>query len=158
MRSRLWDILALAGFLVLSAIVAAVGGGATAASVSSWYPTLDKPFFNPPDLLFGPVWTILYTMMAVAAWRIWRSADPSRIRALFIYGVQLALNLAWPLIFFGLRQAGAAIVVIVVLLIAVVATIRLFYPIDRIAAWLLLPYLAWIAFATALNAAIWLLN
>ncbi len=158
MTQKTRDIIALAGFLAASAVVALIGGAATAASVSTWYPDLVKPPFNPPDWLFGPVWTVLYIMMAIAAWRVWRSGHSGRRRALTAYGVQLVLNLAWSLIFFGLRQPGLALIDIVLLVAMVGLTIRLFHPIDRIAALLLVPYLAWIGFATILNAAIWWLN
>lgn len=146
--------------VAIALAVGAVGGLATASSVTTWYPGLDKPPFNPPNAVFGPVWTGLYVLMALAAWRIWRAgpADGRRRRALTLYGVQLALNLAWSLIFFGLRQPGLALAEVVVLLAAILATIAAFWPIDRPAALMLVPYAAWVTFATALNFEIWRLN
>ena len=161
-RSRLRDALGLAGFVALSFAVAGAGGAITATSVGSWYPTLAKPAFNPPDWVFGPVWTLLYAMIAVAGWRVWRlrgwtrngALDP----ALLAWALQLGLNLCWSFVFFGARMIGAALVEIVVLLAAIVVTVQLFRRVDRLAAWLLVPYAAWVAFATLLNAALWRLN
>lgn len=144
--------------LAASAVVATIGGVATAGSVATWYPTLVKPSFNPPDWIFGPVWTVLYIMMALAAWRIWCTDHPDRARALAAYGIQLMLNLAWSLIFFGMQRPDLALVEIVLLVAMVAVTARWFWTIDRLAGLLLIPYLLWISFATVLNAAIWRLN
>jgi tryptophan-rich sensory protein len=152
------NLVALGGFLAASAAVALIGGAATAASVTTWYPSLVKPPFNPPDWVFGPVWTVLYIMMAVAAWRVWCSDKPGRVPALVAYALQLVLNLGWSLIFFGLQQPGLALIEIIGLVAMVAVTMHRFWPIDRTAGLLLAPYLAWISFATILNAAIWLLN
>jgi translocator protein len=140
--------------------VGAIGGLATASSVETWYPSLNKPVFNPPNAVFGPVWTTLYVLMAVAAWRVWRAAPPgvTRQRAIGLYSVQLVLNLAWSLIFFGLRQPDLALVELVVLLAAVLATTAVFFRIDRPAGWLMVPYGAWVSFAGLLNFEIWRLN
>ncbi len=142
--------------------MAAVGGAVTATSVGSWYPTLAKPAFNPPDWLFAPVWTTLYLMIAFAGWRVWRlrgwtgprGLDP----AMLAWALQLALNLCWSFVFFGARMIGAALVEIAVLFVAIVATGWSFWRVDRLAAWLLLPYAAWVGFAAVLNAALWRLN
>ena len=101
---------ALAVFVGLCALVAAVGGAATASSLQTWYRALHKPSFNPPDWVFGPVWTLLYLMVAVAAWRVWRRGGRGRAVALALWGGQLTLNLAWSLIFFGLRAPGPALI------------------------------------------------
>ena len=139
--------------------VGAIGGLATASSVDTWYAGLNKPVFNPPNAVFGPVWTTLYVIMAVAAWRIWRSAPASGRRpALILYAVQLALNLAWSLIFFGLRAPGLALAEVLVLLAAVLATAVAFRRIDRPAGLMMVPYAAWVTFASALNLEIWRLN
>jgi translocator protein len=142
--------------LVAVAVVAATGGLATDTGPGSWYETLEQPSWNPPDWLFGPVWTLLYVAMAVAAWLVARRGlhRPDVRRALAAYGVQLALNLAWSLVFFGLESPVGGLVVIVALLGGIVLTILLLRPIDRRAALLLVPYLAWVGYATALNAAI----
>ncbi len=156
---RARDALALCLALILCFAVSALGGLITAQSVGTWYQDLAKPPFNPPDWIFAPVWTALYLLMAIAAWRVWRRAGWRDGRtALTAFGVQLALNLAWSATFFGLRMPGAAIVVALVLLAAIAFTTRRFWTIDRPAGLLLVPLLAWVAFATVLNTAIWWLN
>lgn len=153
------DLLALAGFVALCLAVAAAGGAVTSTSVDTWYAALEKPAFNPPDWVFGPVWTVLYLMMALAAWRVWRLAGERDVRAaLGLWALQLALNLTWSYVFFGARMIGAALAEIAVLLVAIVATLALFWRLDRIAGALLVPYAAWVAFALVLNAALWRLN
>ena len=152
------SLAALAVSLALAFAVAAIGGWVTAGSVSSWYPTLVKPPFNPPDWIFGPVWTALYALMALAAWRVWRADSPGRRPALRLYGLQLGLNLLWSVLFFGLHQPGWALIEIAVLFIAIAATGRTFLQIDRIAGLCFVPYGLWVAFAAALNASIWWLN
>jgi translocator protein len=121
--------------------------------------SLEKPAFNPPSWVFGPVWTVLYAMMAVAAWLVWREAGfGGATAALSLFFVQLALNLAWSGIFFGLRQPGWALVEIAVLWAAILATMILFFRHSTLAGWLLVPYLLWVSFASVLNAALWRLN
>lgn len=139
--------------------VAALGGLATASSVETWYTTLQKPAFNPPNGVFAPVWTTLYALMAIAAWRVWQASSGAvRRRAIGLYAVQLALNLGWSLLFFGLRQPGLALAEIAVLLVAVVLTGLTFWRIDRPAGLMFAPYTAWVAFASLLNFEIWRLN
>jgi translocator protein len=151
--------LVLAAFLAASFVVAAVGGMFTAAAMPEWYMTLAKPAFNPPSWIFGPVWTALYIMMAVAAWLVWKASGfRGAAAALTVYGVQLGLNLAWSGIFFALRSPGWALVEIVVLWLAILATAVLFFRHSRAAGWLLMPYLLWVSFAAVLNGAIWRLN
>ncbi|MGB3938036.1 MAG: TspO/MBR family protein [Burkholderiales bacterium] len=157
-RSTVRDLAALAGFVLLCLAVGAAGGLATATSVDTWYPTLAKPAFNPPNWVFGPVWTTLYLLMALAAWRVWRSGAAGARLALGAWALQLALNLCWSLVFFGLQQIGAALAEILVLLAAILLTAFLSWRIDRLAGALYVPYLAWVAFATVLNAALWRLN
>lgn len=153
------NYLMLGAFALASFTVSALGGAITASSVGTWYQTLNKPFFNPPDWLFGPVWTALFAAMAVAAWWVWRHGpSPAVTRALQLHGLQLALNFTWTAIFFGLQQPAAAFFQIIVFWLAVAATIQAFAQVDRWAAWLMVPYLAWISFAAALNGAIWWLN
>lgn len=158
-RSPIVEIVALVLFVGLCLGVGALGAAVTATSVKTWYATLAKPSFNPPDAVFGPVWTVLYVLMAIAAWRVWRVADRETARGpLALFALQLALNLGWSVIFFGLERIGPAVAVILMLELAVVATVLAFRPIDRIAAWLLVPYVLWVGFATVLNIAIWRLN
>ncbi len=137
------------------------GAAATGAFVSTdgWYATLAKPTWNPPNWVFGPVWTALYIMMAVAAWLVWRQGGWRRQRrALALYVAQWALNALWTPLFFGLRRPDLAFACIVLLLIAIALTMSAFRPARRLAALLLLPYAAWVGFATVLNFAIWRLN
>lgn len=139
--------------------VGAIGGAVTATSVGSWYQQLRKPSFNPPNWVFAPVWTALYIAMAVAAWRVWRARGLEGARsALVLFALQLALNLGWSILFFGLRQIGPALIEILILLATLVATTLAFRRIDGIAALLLVPYVAWVSFATVLTAAVWRLN
>lgn len=153
------DILALVLLVGLCLGVGGLGGAVTAESVTTWYATLNKPSFNPPNWIFGPVWTALYILMGVAAWRVWRSADRDTARGpLAVFALQLAVNLGWSVAFFGLRNPGLAVVVILALDLLVLATALMFRRIDRLAAWLLVPYLAWISFATLLNITIWRIN
>lgn len=137
-----------------------VEGGATVPNIRTWYEVLPHPPLTPPNGVFGPVWTILYVAMAVAAWRVWRSPDilVRQRRALIWWGWQLAVNALWSPIFFGLHRPFASLCVILVLDGLIAATIAVFRPIDRIAAWLMAPYLAWCVFATYLNAGFWWLN
>ncbi|MFJ6794929.1 TspO/MBR family protein [Streptomyces sp. NPDC091268] len=145
---------ALAAFFVLAYAVAAAGALAS-SNAAEVYASLDRPAWAPPAWLFGPVWTVLYATIAVAGWLVWRRAgDPGRRRALAWWGVQLVLNLAWTPLFFGARRYGLALVDILFLVTAVVVTLRLFHRIDRSAGLLLIPYLAWVCFATALNGAL----
>ncbi|WP_421696145.1 TspO/MBR family protein [Aestuariivirga sp.] len=151
------DWLVLAGFILLCNAAGIFGGLVTADSVGSWYSTLAKPSWNPPSWLFGPVWTLLYIMMAVAAWLVWRTKD--RVGpALTLFFVQLALNVAWSLIFFGARSPGMALVEVVFLWAAVLLTMLAFFKRHTIAGWLFVPYLAWVSFAAFLNLTIWQLN
>jgi tryptophan-rich sensory protein len=148
--------LGLFGWLALSFSAAAIGGR---FMPGGWYASLNKPSWNPPGWVFGPVWTALYTMMAVAAWLVWRRGGWSaQRRALTLFLVQLALNAAWSPLFFGLRRPGIAFAEIVLLWVAIAATLAAFRPVNRAAAWLLAPYLTWVSFAAALNFTLWRLN
>jgi benzodiazapine receptor len=158
-RNRLVDLIALAFFVALCLGIGALGGSVVATSVDTWYADLAKPSFTPPDSVFGPVWTALYVLMAIAAWRVWRAADRDTRRGpLTLFALQLALTLGWTVVFFGLQKIGAALATIIVLDVGVVVTTLAFRPIDRWAGLLMVPYLAWAAFATVLNIAIWRLN
>ncbi len=158
-RTRAGDLLGLGGFLVLCLAISAIGGWVTADSVGTWYRTLQKPVFNPPDWVFAPVWTLLYLMIALAGWRVWRRAGLSGARAgMVAYSAQLALNLAWSFLFFGGRMIGIALAEIVLLFVAIGVNAVLFWRTDRLAGWLLVPYAAWVAFACVLNFALWRLN
>jgi benzodiazapine receptor len=131
----------------------------TSTSVKTWYVRLRKPSFNPPAWLFAPVWLLLYLMMATSAWLVWRNAGWSVPRPVFIlFFVQLGFNLAWSGLFFGLHRPGLAFFDILLLLAAIVATAITFRLFSELAFWLLIPYAAWVAFASLLNFEIWRLN
>jgi translocator protein len=148
---------ALLGLLAASAVVAYLGSQVTVGNVEGWYATADKAPWSPPNWVFGAVWTVLYTAMAVAAWLVWRSNTPGRRPALAVYFLQLALNLAWTPVFFGLYPAlgsaalWLALAIIVALALAVAAAVLCFGPISRTAGLLMLPYLSWVVFAVSLN-------
>jgi tryptophan-rich sensory protein len=152
-RSSTQSGLGLAGWILVTFLAPL---GAIFAPPGAWYLALNKPSWNPPPWLFAPVWTGLYLGMALAAWLVWKQGDQPR--ALRRYFVQLALNALWTPVFFGAHQAGAALVVIMALWLAIVLTLRAFWAVDRLAGWLLLPYLMWVSFATFLNFTIWRLN
>jgi len=156
-RGRDWIVLAL--LLALSAIVAGISGAVTVQNVGVWYAALNKPAFNPPNAVFGPAWTVLYIAMAVAAWRVWRRRSHARVRIpTGLYLTQMVFNFAWSILFFGLHRIGDALIDILILLGLLAATTVAFWKRDKIAGALMIPYLAWVAFAAVLNAAIWTLN
>ena len=151
---------ALVAFIGLCGAVMAVGGAVTAPAIPVWYDGLAKPSYTPPSWAFSVVWPILYLAMAVAAWLVWRRAGglgPAR-GAFLLFGVQLALNLLWSILFFGLMAPGAALVEIVALWLAIAATTVAFWRIEILSGLFFVPYLAWVAYAILLNAAIWRLN
>ncbi len=151
---------ALLGFGVSSFAAAAIGGAATRRSVDSWYDTLRKPTVTPPKAVFGPVWTLLYGAMALAAWLDWRQGrrEGDARLALGLYGLQLGLNTLWSVVFFGLRSPALALPVIGLLWSSIAAWLRASARLDRRAAALIAPYLAWVGFASYLNLRIWQLN
>ncbi|MGZ8995892.1 MAG: TspO/MBR family protein [Rhodospirillales bacterium] len=158
-RSRRDALIGLAGFLATCFAVAGAAGAITADSVATWYQTLNKPAFTPPDAVFAPVWTVLYAAMALAGWRVWRKVGFAGGRtALGLFAIQLLLNGAWSFLFFGAHLVGVALVEIVILWLVIAATTVAFWRIDRIAGLLFVPYLLWVGYATALNAGIWLAN
>lgn len=139
--------------------VAGIGGSWTASEIPGWYRTLTRPAISPPNWIFGPVWTLLYAMMAVAAWLVWQSpASPQRNCGLILFLVQLALNLAWSFLFFRCHAIGAALAEVVVLWAAIGATTLVFGRTAPFAAWLMALYWAWVSFAAVLNASFWRLN
>jgi len=157
MKKSPWLPLGL--FLLLAFCAAGIGALATTSSVDTWYPTLRKPAWNPPNWVFGPVWTLLYIAMAVAAWRVWRVGSVQAARTTFrLYGSQLALNALWSILFFGLRSPGAALLDIAVLWLVLIRILARFREVDRLAAWLWSAYVLWVSFAFLLNAAVWDLN
>lgn len=132
----------------------------TIAAIPTWYATLDKPALSPPNWIFGPVWTTLYALMGTAAFLVWeKGLDKKKVRgALRYFGIQLALNFLWSLLFFGLHSPFLALFDIALLWIVIIATIFKFYKISKPASYLLVPYLLWVTFASYLNYSIWILN
>jgi len=167
--SRLPDDYPVAALLVavLACEVAGASGAVfTAQGLASWYGTLARPDLAPPNWVFGPVWTTLFALMGVAVWLVWRRAgDPAaasqvgQVRtALGVFAIHFIFNIAWSAVFFGQQSIGGGLVVIAVLWVLIVATIRAFDRVDRRAALLLVPYLAWVSFAAYLNYRFWVLN
>lgn len=154
--SRRRDVLGLAAFVVMCFGVSLLGGRATLPALAHWYPALAKPTWTPPEWVFGPVWTLLYPTVAVAGWLAWREGRSRR--GTLLYLLQLTLNAAWPWVFFGERRIGWALVCAVVLWGAILGTVVAFWRVSRGAAVLMLPYLGWVGFALALNAALWRMN
>jgi translocator protein len=150
------NVLALAGFVFLCLAAGGLAGFATSQSVTEWYPTLNKPSWNPPAWVFAPAWTVLYIMMGVAAWLVWKAGNART--ALILFFAQLALNVAWSFLFFGARSPGLGLIDVIAMWLAIAATIFAFSFRSRLAAFLMVPYLCWVSFATALNAAIVLMN
>jgi len=144
--------------LLLPQIAGGLGAFFTLSSVQTWYLTLNKPSWNPPSWLFGPVWTTLYVLMGIACFLLWKNKHPLQKKALTLYFVQLFLNLLWSPAFFGAQNPLLGVVVIVPLWIGILFCILIFRQINSWAALLLVPYLLWVTFATVLNATIWYLN
>jgi tryptophan-rich sensory protein len=146
-------------WLVLCLGAAWTGSLITRPAIPGWYAELAKPAWTPPSWVFGPVWTALYIMMAVAAWLVWRKGGAAAAAVpLGLFLVQLALNVSWSPLFFGLHRPDLAFFVIVLLWCAILATLVAFWRVSPAAGWLLLPYLLWVTYASALNFAIWRLN
>lgn len=163
--SKVKSALVLVAFLAISFAVAAFGSTATISNVDGWYADAEKAFWSPPNWLFGPVWTTLYTLMSIAAWLVWRERHRVNVRsALTLYVVQLVLNAIWTPVFFGLYPfAGApalwiALGIILALDVLVLLTMMSFWKSSRLASWMLVPYWIWVLFATTLNWALAALN
>ena len=146
--------------ILVCQIAGFIGSILTRSSVSTWYPTLIKPHFTPPDWLFAPVWITLYILIGIAAFLVWRRGFHHQVtkRALALFGVQLILNVLWSFFFFGLKSPLAGLIEIAILGIAIILTIRSFLQVSRTAGLLLIPYFLWVTFATGLNLSIWYLN
>jgi translocator protein len=159
MKSTLHQAAALGLCVGVCFAAAAVGALFTSPNVPDWYASLNKPSWTPPSWVFGPAWSLLYLAMGISAWRVWRIAGFRLAAApLALFGIQLILNMAWSGLFFGLRSPGAALMEIILLWGAILATMIAFRRRSAAAGWLMLPYLAWVTFAAALNLAIWNLN
>lgn len=135
-----------------------LGSFFTISSIPTWYVTLTKPSFSPPNFVFGPVWATLYALMGISLYLVWSSKAKSKQYALTLFFVQLGLNVVWSIIFFGLKKPGLAFFEIITLWIAIYLTIKAFQKISKAASYLLYPYLVWVSFASILNLSIWILN
>ena len=147
--------------ILIPLLVGGISGYFTSSGVEGWFATANKPWFNPPNWIFAPVWTALYVMMGIALYLVWRTeAISSSVKqtAVILFAVQLTLNFFWSLIFFKLQQPGWAFAEIIVMWLAILFTILWFGKISSTAAWLLVPYICWVSFASVLNYAIWKLN
>jgi len=145
--------------IILPLSLGAIAGMFTSQSVPEWYATLNKPSFNPPNWVFGPVWTILYILMGISLFLVWKQdISKDRNRAIFVFLIQLLLNFGWSFIFFYFHQIGLALVEIILLWLNIVIMLVLFYRIKPMAAYINIPYLLWVTFATLLNASFYFLN
>lgn len=145
-------------FILAAEVIGSIGSLATAPNIPTWYTGLIKPPLNPPSWVFGPVWTLLFALMGIAAYRIYRSKAKTRTIAMRYFISQFALNVVWSFLFFGSRAPELAFVEIVILWMAIILTIREFRKIDPVAGYLLYPYLAWVSFASYLNLGVSILN
>ncbi|KND49916.1 MAG: tryptophan-rich sensory protein [Parcubacteria bacterium C7867-002] len=157
---RLSSILKLTLSIVVCQLAGVVGAVFTTSSVQTWYGTLVRPELAPPNWVFGPVWTILFTLMGVAVFLVWKKGiEHGSVRsALRIFALQLVLNTLWSIIFFNFQNVGGALIEIAFLWIAILATIIMFHKVSRIAAYLLVPYILWVSFAAYLNYTFYILN
>jgi len=145
--------------LIIPLAVGGISGFFTVSAIPGWYQTIQKPSWNPPNWVFGPVWTTLYVLMGIAMYLIWtQPRTEQRQRALYLNAAQLILNFFWSLIFFNLHAIGSALIEIIILWVVIVQTMFAYDRVYKPAAWLLLPYIVWVTFATILNGAIWWLN
>ena len=146
--------------ILIPLVVGSVAGYFTTAGVNGWYAAAAKPSFNPPNWIFAPVWTTLYILMGIALYLVWKHEADKEVKqtALILFAVQLTLNFFWSFIFFSLQQTGWAMAEIMVMWVAILFTILWFGKISPAAAWLLVPYICWVSFATVLNYSIWKLN
>jgi len=135
-----------------------IGSVFTSPSIPTWYASLSKPAFNPPSWLFAPAWITLYFLMGLSLYLVWEKGLQKNKLAVSVFGLQLALNSIWSILFFGLQNPFLAFLEIIILWLAILASIILFYRIEKKAAYLLVPYIAWVSFATLLNYSIWMLN
>lgn len=145
--------------LAIPFVAGGIGSLATFANIASWYATLEKPLFSPPNWLFGPVWTLLYICIGISLYLLWVSrAKGNKTKAFVAFGIQIVLNTLWSVVFFGLHSPVGGLVVILLLLTAIILMIRYFWSFSKAASYLLFPYFLWVGFATILNVSIVVLN
>ena len=157
------DVGKLISAVILCQLAGIAGTSFTISAIPTWYATLTKPFFTPPNWLFGPVWTVLYFLMGVSLFLVWRKKvrgkqEKKKQFAFRLFGLQLAANFLWTMLFFGLHSPLLGLIDLVLLIVLIVLTYRAFYQLSKVAAYLLIPYLLWVSFATILNAALFSLN
>jgi benzodiazapine receptor len=159
-KGKTGKILKLLISIIVCECAGIIGSVFTTSAIPTWYASLQKPAFTPPNWLFAPVWITLYLLMGIAAFIIWRKGlDEKKVRtALIIFAVQLVINILWSVVFFGLESPLSGLIVIIILWIAILITILRFAKISPAAAWIMVPYILWVSIATALNASIWALN
>jgi tryptophan-rich sensory protein len=151
-------IYSLFAFIAICLFIGWLGSVPTESSRTTWYAALQKPPLNPPDWVFAPVWTTLYIFIAFAGWRLWNSNTPDQKTLRILFVSQLVLNGVWSFLFFGLRAPWIALIDIILLWVCLLILVKKSFCADRLAGYLLIPYLLWVSFATYLNAAIWWLN
>jgi len=144
--------------LAIPLLIGFSGSYFTISEIGSWYQTIQKPSWNPPNWIFGPVWTTLYVLMGISLFLVWRSTDSQKGAAIILFTLQLVLNFFWTFIFFKQHQIGFAFAEILALWLMILLTIFAFGRINKLAAWLLVPYISWVSFAAILNFTIWQLN
>ena len=154
------DFVKLIGCVIFCELAGIVGSVFTFPMITTWYSTLNKPWFNPPNWLFGPAWTLLFLLMGISLYLVLEKGLQKKEvkKGVSIFGVQLLMNILWSVLFFGLMSPFLAFIEIIFLWIAIAFTIKSFYPISKKAAWLLVPYICWVSFAAILNLAVWILN
>lgn len=157
---KIVDILKLVASIILCQLAGLIGSIFTTPAIPTWYESLKKPFFNPPNWIFGPVWVSLYLLMGISLFLIWqrRENNPQAKKGLILFFIQLILNALWSGAFFGLKSPLSGLIMIVLLWIAIFFTIQHFLKVSKIAAYLLLPYILWVSFAALLNFSLWVLN
>ncbi len=151
-------IIRLVASVIICNLAGIIGSIFTTSSIPTWYASINKPAFNPPNWIFAPVWTTLFILMGISLFLIWERGLEKNKLAVSVFGAQLALNTLWSLLFFGIQNPFLAFIEIIFLWIAIAASIILFYRIDKRAAYLLIPYILWVSFAAFLNYSIWILN
>ena len=157
---KLSKVITLIVCLIVPLAVGGFAGVETAQNITTWYVDLVKPWFNPPNYLFGPVWTLLYILMGIAMYLVFWTFSSAVLRkqAIILFATQLLFNFAWSFIFFKYHQLGWALFEIIIMWMLIFVTIMAFAKVSKVAAWLLVPYISWVSFATILNFAIWRLN
>ena len=158
-RLNIKEPLVLFGLIGFCLLVGMIGGISTSQQIETWYQILNKPSWTPPNCIFAPIWTILYIIMGISVWLIFRKRDVYSTKSAFLFFVfQLLLNAAWSHLFFGMQNPFAGFIDILVLWVAILATIKSFLKVSKLAAVLMIPYFVWVSYATCLNYSIWRMN